>query len=113
MSLANRPDVVKSVNAIYDLITLAESGLFYTDHDESVEVLGQARDGLESLQETIGGGADDYPDDKEMRLRSLIAKIAPAVFDESEGGGHDIGLWLDCGDITEDEYLILREVLGQ
>lgn len=113
MTLANHPDVVKSINALYDLIILTSSGLFYVDYDAAVDVLSRATQGFEYLQETIGWDAEDYPDEKEMQLRSLIAKIAPAVFDESEGGGHDLGLWLDCGDITEDEYLILREVLGQ
>lgn len=45
-------------------------------------------------------------------LERLIGKLAQVTFEEGgEGGGHDLGLWLDSGDINEEEYGLIKECL--
>lgn len=103
--MTNERDVVANgMCAIYDLLYLVESGHFYEDYDNSMAVLGRAKNGFKAVREALYTDTD---------LRSLIRKIAPALFDNSEGGGHDLGLWLDSGEITEDEYRILDEAVGR
>lgn len=46
--------------------------------------------------------------------RELVAKLAEVTFEEfGDGGGHDMGLWLDCGDLSESEYELIRSFLDK
>jgi hypothetical protein len=59
-------------------------------------------------------GFDPDPNNPKPRLSiintaDLIKKLAEATFEEfREGGGHDMGLWLDSGEINEDQYRYLQ-----
>lgn len=44
--------------------------------------------------------------------RGLLTKVAEPLFDHN-AHGEDLGMWLDCGDITEDEYKTIKEVLNE
>lgn len=42
----------------------------------------------------------------------IIAKLASTTFEEAgEGGGHDLGLWLDSGELTEGQHLTIKQLL--
>lgn len=45
-------------------------------------------------------------------LLDLIGKLAEVTFEQGrEGGGHDLGLWLDSGELTEQEHQIVVAAL--
>lgn len=54
-------------------------------------------------------GFDDKPRLSIIDTHDLIKKMAEATFEQfGEGGGHDMGLWLDSGEINEDQYRYLE-----
>lgn len=54
-------------------------------------------------------GFDNKPCLSITDTRDLIKKLAEATFEQfEEGGGHDMGLWLDSGELNEDQYRYLE-----
>lgn len=46
-----------------------------------------------------------------QRLRGILRKVAEPLFDYRTHA-EDLGMWLDCGELTEDEYLTIKELIG-
>lgn len=46
------------------------------------------------------------------RLRAIIVELAAATFDiVNEGGGHDLDLWVESEDLTEEDAEFIRKEL--
>lgn len=60
----------------------------------------------------LGKLIDDLREENDRAL-TLAAKLATTCFNEKEGGFHDLGAWLDCGELDEWEYRFIEGALGE